>query len=401
VTISTLSFQNNAVDQMNALEQALSKTQTQLSTGITLQTAADNPVGMTQVNELNTELSASQQYVANGNLASSALTLESQALTNATNILQSVNGLLVQANNGALNAAQRQDIATQLQQLQQQLVATANSRDSQGNYLFAGYASGTEPFVQNGTAVRYAGANEVSQVQISPEQSLSSGDTGSAVFMNLPAGNGTFTTAAAATNTGSAAVGASTVTNPAAWSAGGTYTIDFTSPSQYQVTNATTGAVVASGSYAASADGPFSIAFNGIQLSFSGVPATGDQFTVAAAGTASVFSTIAGAIDTLNSTQLNAAQRTTQLNTASEQLTGALNNFEQVQASVGARINAVSAAQSSAQSQQTDYQTAISQLADTNYAAATTQLSTEELALQAAQASYASMESLSLFKYVS
>ena len=394
--ISTLSFQTTAADQMTALEQALSKTQTQLSTGITLQSAADNPVGMTQVNQLNTELSASTQYVANGNLAGSNLKLEAQALTGATNILQSASGLLVQANNGALNASQRQDIATQLQQL----VAAANSAGSQGTYLFAGVAGGTQPFVQNGTAVSYAGANEVSQVQISPDQSISTGDAGSAVFMNLAAGNGTFTTSAANANTGSASVGSTAVTNASAWTPG-TYTISFTSPTQYQVTNSASGATVASGSYSASSGGTFSIAFNGVQLSFSGVPATGDQFTVAPAGTASVFSTLSGAISALNSTSLNAAQRTTQLNTLSEQLTTAMNSLNQVQASVGARINAVSTAQSGAQTQQTDYQTSIAQLSDTNYAAATTQLSTEELALQAAQASYASMESLSLFKYVS
>ena len=400
MSISTLSFQTTATDQMTALEQALSKTQTQLSTGITLQSAADNPVGMTQVNQLNTELSASQQYVANGNLASTNLKLEAQALTNATNILQSASGLLVQANNGALNTSQRQDIATQLQQQLQQLVAAANSRDSQGNYLFAGQASGTQPFAQNGNSVSYAGSGGVNQVQISPEQSISTGDTGSSVFMTIPAGNGTFTTSAASTNTGSASVGSTTVTNASAWTPG-VYTIAFTSPTQYQITNSASGATVATGSYSASSGGTFSIAFKGIQLSFSGVPAAGDQFTVAPAGTASVFSTIAGAISALNSTSMNAAQRTTQLNTLSEQLTGAMNSLDQVQASVGARINAVSTAQSSAQTQQTDYQTSISKLSDTNYAAATTKLSTEELALQAAQASYASMESLSLFKYVS
>jgi flagellar hook-associated protein 3 FlgL len=399
VSISTLSFQTTAADQMTALEQALSKTQAQLSTGITLQSAADNPVGMTQVNQLNTELSASKQYVANGTLASTNLQLEAQALTNATNILQSVSSLVVQGNNAALSPSQRQDIATQMQQQLQQLIATANSQDSQGNYLFAGEASTTQPFAQNGTSVSYAGASGVNQVQISPEQSISAGDTGSAVFMNLPAGNGTFTTAAAATNTGSASIGPGTVTDPSAWT-GGTYTIAFTSASQYQITNAA-GTVVASGSYAVSAGGTFSIAFNGIQVSFSGTPAIGDHFTVASAGTASVFSTVASAISALSSSHLTAAQITTQLNTVGEQLTGALNTLDQVQASVGARINAVSTAQSSAQTQQTDYQASISKLSDTNYAAATTQLSTEELALQAAQASYASMESLSLFKYVS
>jgi flagellar hook-associated protein 3 FlgL len=400
VTISTLSFQTNAVDQMDALQQAMSKTQTELSTGKQIQTAADNPVGMSQVVQLTTQLSASQQYVTNGNLASASLNLETQALSDATNTLQSARSLLVEANNASISPSQRQDIATQLQQLEQQLVGIGNRQDAQGNYLFSGYAAGTQPFVQNGNAVSYAGANEVSQVQLSAEQSISTGDAGNAVFMNIAAGNGTFTTAAAAANTGTASIGPGTVTDPSAWAPPDTYTISFnSSTSQYTVANSG-GATVATGPYTASTGGTFSIAFKGIQLSFSGVPANGDTFTVAPAGTASVFATVAGAITTLNNPSLNSAQLATQLNGALEQIDGAISHISQVQASVGGRVNAVTAAQSNAQSQQTDYQTSISQLADTNYAAATTQLSTEELALQAAQSSYASMMTLTLFKYI-
>ena len=400
MTISTLSFQTNAVDQMDALQQAMSKTQTELSTGKQIQTAADNPVGMSQVVQLNTQLSASQQYVTNGNLASASLNLETQALSDATNTLQSARSLLVEANNASISPSQRQDIATQLQQLEQQLVGIGNRQDAQGNYLFSGYAAGTQPFVQNGSSVSYAGANEVSQVQLSAEQSISSGDAGNAVFMNIPAGNGTFTTAAAAANTGTASIGPGTVTDPSAWAPPDTYTISFnSSTSQYTVTNSG-GATVATGPYTASTGGTFSIAFKGIQLSFSGVPASGDTFTVAPAGTASVFATVAGAITTLNNSSLNSAQLATQLNGALEQIDGAISHISQVQASVGGRVNAVTAAQSAAQSQQTDYQTSISQISDTNYAAATTQLSTEELALQAAQSSYASMMTLTLFKYI-
>ncbi len=398
MTISTLSFQMNAVDQMDALQQAMTKTQTQLSTGKQIQSAADNPVGMSQVVQLTTQLSASSQYVTNGNLVTANLNLETQSLTDATNTLQSIRSLMVEANNASLSANARQSIATQLTQLQQQMVAIGNSKDSQGNYLFSGFASGTQPFAQNGTSVSYNGANSVSQVQISPDQQISVGDTGSSVFMNLPAGNGTFTTAAAPANTGTASLGPGTVTNPSAWTPD-TYTVSFSSPTQYQVTNSS-GAVVASGTDAATSGGAFSISFKGIQLSFSGVPAGGDQFTIAPAGTTSVFATIASAIGSLNSTTLSSAQLSTQLNGVLQQLDGALNNLNQVQASVGARQNAVSAASTTAQSQQTTLQTSISQISDTNYAAATTRLSTEELALQAAQASYASMMQLTLFKYI-
>ncbi|MHB8813010.1 MAG: flagellar hook-associated protein FlgL [Steroidobacteraceae bacterium] len=398
-SISTLTFQTNALDSIEALDNQISKTQTQLSTGVALQNAADNPAAMAQVNQLNTELSASQQYVSNGNLAGSNLKLEEQALTNATNVLQSAQDLAVQSNNSALSSSQLQDIATQLGQQLQQLVSTANSTDGNGNYLFAGYASTTQPFAQSDTGTTYSGADETSQVQIGESQFISAGDTGSSVFMNIPAGNGTFTTSAAATNTGSASIGPGTVTDPSQWAAGaGTYTINFTSPTAYQVTNSA-GTVLTQGTYDSTTGG--TISFNGIQVALSGAPAAGDQFSVAPAGKSSVFATLQNLITTLNSTSLNSGQRATQISQAIEQIGAAVNNLNGVQASVGARINAVTASQSSEQSAQTDYQTPVSNLSDTDYAAATTRLSSEEVALQAAEQSYASLAKLSLFNYVS
>ena len=159
--ISTVGFQNDAVAQMQALESAIAKTQSELSTGLQIQNAADNPTGMAQVNELNVQLSASQQYVTNGNAASANMKLEEQALTQATTVLQSAQDLAVQANNSSLSASERQNIAAQLQQQLQELVGIANSTDSNGNYLFAGYESSTQPFAQAGNSVSYTGADAV------------------------------------------------------------------------------------------------------------------------------------------------------------------------------------------------------------------------------------------------
>jgi len=395
MTISTIGFPTDALEQMEALDTALAKTQSELSTGLQIQTAADNPAGMAQVNQLNVELSASQQYVTNGNAASTNLKLEEQALTDGTNILQSAQDLAVQANNSALTASERQDIATQLTQLLQQLVGVSNSTDSNGNYLFGGYANTTQPFAQSGNSVIYSGASGVNQIQIGSDQSVSAGDTGSSVFMNVPAGNGTFTTAAGSANTGTASIDAGTVTNPSAW-VPDTYTISFTSPTQYQITNSG-GTVVSSGAYTSGS----AIAFDGVQVTVTGAPVTGDQFTVAAAGTASVFSTLSALVSTLTSTTLNSAQLTTQVGTALQQLQGAVAHMGDVQASVGSRVDVITSAQSSAQTQQTNLQSSVSSLQDVDYAAAVTQLNTEEVSLQAAQESYASLAKLSLFNYLS
>ncbi|HEY3786300.1 MAG TPA: flagellar hook-associated protein FlgL [Steroidobacteraceae bacterium] len=392
--ISTVTFQHDALGQMDSLQADLAQTQNQLATGKKLQSAADDPAGMAQLNQLNAQLSASQQYVTNGNSASANLQLEEQAMSDATNVLQSARDLAVQANDASLTAAQRQDIATQLSQQLQDLVAIGNRTDSNGNFLFAGTSSATQPFAQTANTVTYSGAASVSQIQISPNQRISSGDTGASVFMNIPAGNGTFTTAAAASNTGTGSIGPGTVTNAAAW-VPDTYSVSFTSPTQYQVTNGS-GTVVSSGSFS---DGD-TISFNGVQVAISGSPAAGDQFTVAQAGKASAFSTVAGLITTLSSPNLSSAQLSTAIGGALQQMDGAISNLNNVAASVGARLNSITSSQSTAQAVQTNLQTSVSHLSDVDYAAAITQLNTEELSLQAAQESYASIARLSLFNFL-
>ena len=335
------------------------------------------------------------QYVTNSNTAQTNLQLEEQALSDASNIMQNVNTLTVEANNTAMTASQRQNIASALQQDLQTLTSIANRTDSAGNYLFGGTASGTQPFTQSGNNVSYNGANSVIQVQISANQSLSVGDTGATAFMNVPSGNGTFVTAAAATNTGSASISPGTMTDPSQW-VPDTYTIQFTDPTDYQVTNSS-GTVVGSGKYATGD----TIAFNGAQVIVNGTPAAGDQFTASSpAGTTSAFGAISNLIGALNSTTLNNGQLTTVVNNALQQVNNSITNFSNVSASVGARLNAITTAQSAAQTNQTNLQTNIGSITNTDYAAATTQLSTEELALQAAMQSYSSIANLSLFQFL-
>lgn len=393
--ISSTTFHDDAVAQMDALQAQLARTQQQLSTGSKIQSAADDPSGMAQVNQMNVEISASTQYVTNSNAVQTNLKLEEQALADASNVMQEANSLAVQANNSSLTAAQRQSIATALQQDLQSLVSIANRTDSNGNYLFGGYANTSAPFTQAGNTVTYNGANAVSQVQISANQSISGGDTGATAFMSIPTGNGTFTVSAASANTGSASVGSSGLSNPSQW-VSGTYTLSFTSPSAYQITNST-GTVVSSGTYA---NGD-TISFNGAQLAVSGTPAAGDQFTIAPAGTTSAFSALANLITTLSSTTLNTGQVATQIGAALQQINNTITTFSNVSASVGSRINAITTAQSAAQTVQTQLQANISTLSSTDYAAAAAQLSSEQLALQAAQESYAAIAKLSLFQYLS
>ena len=393
--IATSTFQNDSVSQMDALEVALAGTQQQLSTGLKVQNAADNPTGMTTVNQLNTEISASTQYVTNSNTAQTNLQLEEQAMSDASNVMQNVNTLAVEANNAALTAAQRGNIATELQQDLNQLVSIGNRTDSSGAYLFGGIANASAPFSQSNNNVTYNGSTQVNQVEISQNQSISTGDSGYTAFMNVPTGNGTFVTTAASTNTGSASISTGEVTAPNQY-VNDNYSISFTDPTDYTVTDTTTGATVTSGTYS---DGS-AISFNGAQVTISGTPAAGDTFSVAPAGTTSAFSAISNLITTLQSTSLNNGQLATQIGSSIQQVQNTITSFSNVSASAGSRLNAITAAQSAASTNQTNMKTNVSSITDVDYAAATTALSSEELALQAAQESYASLEKMSLFQYL-
>jgi flagellar hook-associated protein 3 FlgL len=380
---------------MDSLYAAMADTQQDLSTGLKVRTASDNPTGMAQVNQMNVEISASTQYVTNSNTAQTNLQLEEQALSDASNIMQNANGLAVQANTSTLTQAQRQNIATELQQDLQSLMSIANRTDSNGNFLFGGIASSTTPFTQSGNSVGYNGASTVIQVQISENQSLSTGDTGATAFMNIPSGNGTFVTAAGATNTGTAAISPGSIQNASQW-VPDTYTLSFTDPTDYQVTDGT-GNVVASGTYK---DGD-SISFNGAQVSVSGNPAAGDTFTISGpAGMTSAFGALTNLINTLNSPNINNGQFATAAGNAIQQISNSITNFSNVSASVGARLNSITTSQTTASANQTSLKTGVGAITNTDYAAATTQLSTEELALQAAQESYASIAKLSLFQFL-
>jgi flagellar hook-associated protein 3 FlgL len=230
---------------------------------------------------------------------------------------------------------------------------------------------------------------------------VQTGDPGSTVFMNIPTGNGTFTTAASASNTGTGVIDTGSVVNPSQWNAAaGPYTITFTDPTDYQVTDGG-GTVVGSGTYDASNGG--SIDFQGIQVGISGVPASGDTFTVAASGTQSVFNTLDNLVSSLDnpgSTPASAAQLSSSLAGSLQQIDQALNQVSNVTTNVGSRISLVSSITTSLTSQSTAVTTQISNIDSLNYAQATSQYSQEYLALQAAEESYAQLGQLSLFNYL-
>ncbi|HMK86642.1 MAG TPA: flagellar hook-associated protein FlgL [Steroidobacteraceae bacterium] len=382
---------------INQLESSISQTQSQISSGLSFTTASEDPIAAGLVAGYNQVLSQSQQYTSNAGAAQTSLNVEDNALTQVQDTLQSLRDLALEANNGTESAQNLSAIATQVQQIQQTLISLANTQDGSGSYIFAGYSTQTEPFAQSATGATYSGDQGQRQVEIGAGQTVTVGDNGDLVFNQIKTGNGTFDVTPAAGNTGTGVVGATTVTNPTAYS-GGAYTISFPTAQTYQVVNSSN-VVVASGNYTSGQ----AISFAGVQVTLSGQPAAGDSFDVTPSADQSLFTSVQNLATALTqgaSTPVSEAQLSNAIAQTVNNIDQALSHVQGVQASVGGRLNAVTTQQSVATAQQTQLQQSISNLQGLNYASAISSLDSQNTTLQAALQAYTQTQGLSLFKYL-
>ncbi len=188
--ISTSLMQQLGVNSLLDQQSQLSKTQQQLASGKNILTPSDNPSGAAQVLTLNNSVDAYNQYQTNGDAATTSLTLESNTLNSVVNTLQRAHELAVQGLNGTQSAQSRQGIATEVQQLRDQLVSLANTKDPNGQYIFAGFKGNTAPVSASGGNFSYNGDNGQRTVQIGPNRQVLTGDSGAKVFMDIPASGG-------------------------------------------------------------------------------------------------------------------------------------------------------------------------------------------------------------------
>jgi flagellar hook-associated protein 3 FlgL len=397
--ISTAGIHAAALNQMMSRSTELAKTQQQIASGTRILTPADDPIGAAQALELDRALAESQQHAKNTTAATNRLSFEEQTLGDVTSLLQRIRDLTVEANNPTLDDGARKSILSEVQVRYEDLVDLSNRKDANGEYVFAGYATLTQPFLKSGTTVTYQGDEGTRVLQTGPSQRVTDGHPGSAVFMNIPQGNGTFTTGAAATNTGSATVDAGNVIDRAAWGAGGTFTIRFTSPTDYEVLDSTN-TPISTGTYSASGTG---ITFNGVQVQVQGAPEPNDQFTVSPAASEDMFTTVNELLASLrrpsDSTAQN-AQFATEMGRTLKQLDNALDRISDVRSEVGARLAVLSDATDDQLDRQLDLKSQLSQIRDLDYADAITTLNIQLAGLQAAQQSYARISSLNLFNYL-
>jgi flagellar hook-associated protein 3 FlgL len=397
--ISTAQIYALGSDAIGRAQSALFETQQKIASGQRMLTPSDDPVASAQAIVTTQAKSRVERYGANVTTATETLSLEESVLGDVTDALTEIRTLAVRAGSGSLADADRASLATELEGRLAQLVALANSTGADGSYLFSGFQLHTPPFAKVSGSYIYNGDQGQRELPVADGRDMPISDSGQDLFAAVKTGNGVFAARAAAINAGSGLIDTGSVTNPAALS-GHTYRLQFAvaaGVTTYDVLDVTAATTVSAGN--AYAPGS-AITVAGMQVTVSGAPATGDQFTLAPAGRQSVFATVQNLIATLRTPGGTTAGRTAITNgisVALQDLTHGQDAVLTTRASLGARLQELDSLASSNDERSLQYDATLSQLQDLDYNQALSDFSRQQLALEAAQKSFLQVSGLSLF----
>lgn len=180
--LSTQFMFQNRIDSLSQAMTGYNDLSTRLSSGQTLLTPSDDPTGASQAVTLQSKLSRMDQFDMARTYAQDALGQEENALSSIGNLLsENLSEKIVSAGNGTYSDEDRQALATELQGIRDNLLSLANTKNSDGRYIFAGYKTGTEPFQDDGT---YVGGDTAMTQVVSDSAEMQVGHTGSDVFMS-------------------------------------------------------------------------------------------------------------------------------------------------------------------------------------------------------------------------
>ena len=192
--ISTAQMFHSGVSAMQRAQSDLNYTNLQMATGRRILTPSDDPSGAAHSDRLQGAIKVTEQHQRNLDFARVGLEQEEGLLSSYGTALQRARELVIQGSNGTNSHDDRVAVAKELRQIKDQILELGNTKNANGEYLFAGTDSFTKPFITNaGGEVSYAaaaGAGVIRKLQITETRAVAVGDTGQSVFMEVPEQSG-------------------------------------------------------------------------------------------------------------------------------------------------------------------------------------------------------------------
>ena len=361
-----------------------------------------------QVVRLTEELEKITQFNRNNDLLKNTLEQEEAILSNLTKSMNRARVLMVQAGNGILSIEDKKAISIEIGEIRDEVFDLMNTRNASGEYIFAGYQSQSPAFAFDPTAAGnqyfFQGDDGINKIQVSTSVTLQGNSSGKEVFEDVFA---RFTTSI----TGSAGVTSASlnIKQQAAYdsffeanydavtAANNNYRATIIAPgNQVRIDNVGTATTIATIGFTSGQ--PFN--FNGIEFNITGGVGNTVDFRLDPPEKENIAQTLHDFYNALNNENLTDDQYRDAL---ADALVGADNgmlSLANATSALGGRINVANSVFESNLDLEIANKTARSKIEDVDYAEAVAELSKQETALQAAQATFPRVTGLNLFDFI-
>jgi flagellin len=169
LTLNTNIDSVNAQNNLNGSQGLLSQSLERLSSGLRINSAADDAAGLAISQQFTTQINGTNQAVNNANDAVSEAQTAGGALTTIVNNLQSIRTLAVESANGSNSASDRQALDAQVQQQIQEITQIASQTSFNGLSVLNG---------SSGVTTYQVGANVGDTISINLSQGVAATQIG-------------------------------------------------------------------------------------------------------------------------------------------------------------------------------------------------------------------------------
>lgn len=145
--VSTANMYENALRNMGTRQTTLANLQENLTSGKRVLRASDDPVAAAQAERAMTRISRIQTEQRALDVQRNAVAQAESTLGDAIGLMQEMRELVVSAGSGVFTASDRETVANQLQGLRTQLRDVANRKDTNGVPLLSALGSAAAPFL--------------------------------------------------------------------------------------------------------------------------------------------------------------------------------------------------------------------------------------------------------------
>ncbi|GAA0367018.1 flagellar hook-associated protein FlgL [Bowmanella denitrificans] len=405
--ISTSQLFDRGINNILNGQGDLSDIQQRLASGKKLLRPSDDPVGASKVIRLTEELDQIKQFQRNNELLTAALKEQEAVMRNINDAVTNARTKAIQAGSGAMTPESRAAIGVEIAQIRDQVFDLMNSKNAAGEYIFAGYQSKSPAFVYDpsatGNKYYFQGDEGTTNYQLSPSVKIMGNDSGKSVFEDVFA---RFKSSIVGSTATDASLKISEQNDldrfhqqnyDAVTPANNNFQIQINGAGN-QVTVTNTGTLANLGTFNFTSGEPFT--FNGMQFTIDGAPGDTVDFSLNPPEKKNLAQTLDDFFVALDNPDIAQQDFLTALDDAIIGMDNGLKALGAATSGIGGRLNVAGAVFESNLDLEIASKEARSVVQDVDYAQAVSDLSRQETALQAAQATFSRVTSLSLFDYV-